>query len=85
MNAKECLIKAYENQFGTQRYIDSNIHYTFESVVLDAMKKYASIKCKEQREICANTITLGYFVDDDAEKRGNDHIRNAPEPTDTGQ
>ena len=36
--------------------------------------------CKKQREICANTITLSYFVDDDAEKRGNDHIRNAPMP-----
>ncbi len=48
--------------------------------ILNFTREYTQSKVKKQREICANTITLGYFVDDDAEKRGNDHIRNAKQP-----
>jgi hypothetical protein len=49
--------------------------------VIEAMKRYATIKCKEQREICSKVESITYRVEtlEDGEEHRND-VLNAPSP-----
>lgn len=41
--------------------------------VIAAMKRYATIKCKEQREICSKTRNISYLFDT---KEDENYLRN---------
>ena len=76
MKAKDYIYKHY----GVHKTSDLPESFDFDNVV-DMMKHYARIKCKEQREICEE-----YFFDEvdmQNERWANItamSIRNAPEP-----
>ena len=49
--------------------------------VIAAMKRYADIKCKEQREICSEIGDISYlFAGSEGEQRVRNDVLNAPSP-----
>lgn len=79
-----------------EEYVKSKNFYTINIAVLegfgeiyieleDLLKEYARIKCKEQREICANSAIIGYEKLEHHPSAWNEYIDkasilNAPEP-----
>lgn len=49
--------------------------------VIEAMKRFAIIKCQEQREICSKVESISYRIEttEDEEEHRND-VLNAPSP-----
>ena len=46
--------------------------------IINSMKEYARIKCKEQREICSEYVWDKWDISEN--KNSEESVRNAPEP-----
>ena len=81
LSAENFLLKEYECESSeTLQYnVSQGVHV---SNVINWMEAYASIKCKEQREICADAYIMHDRLNNTTEaiEKEADAIENAPEP-----